>query len=177
MTPTAPATIRAHRIRIAAWSIAGLLLLAPLVAMQFTPEVAWTPGDFLFAAIMFGTVGLGVELAVRATHDWSYRGGVMIAVAAAFLIVWINLAVGIIGSEDNPANQMFFAVPLVAAIGAAIARFRPRGMSDAMIAAACAQVGTFVIALAAGWAFIGPITLFFTALWLAAAYLFRRAAR
>ncbi|URW74764.1 hypothetical protein M9980_09270 [Sphingomonas donggukensis] len=177
MTPTAATALRGHRIRIAAWSVAALLLLTPLVAMQFTTEVVWTPGDFLFAAIMMGTVGLLVELAVHATSDWSYRGGVMIAVAVSFLIVWINLAVGIIGSEDNPANLMFFAVPLIAGAGAVIARFRPLGMYRAMIAAAIGQVATFAIALVAGWAFIGPITLGFTFLWLCAARLFYTAAR
>ena len=32
---------------------------------------------------------------------------------AAFLLIWINLAVGIIGSEDNPANLMYGAVLLL----------------------------------------------------------------
>ena len=33
--------------RIAAWGLAGLILLLPLVAMQFTDEVEWTASDFV----------------------------------------------------------------------------------------------------------------------------------
>ena len=32
------------------------------------------------------------------------------AIVAAFLLIWINLAVGINGSEDNPANLMYGGV-------------------------------------------------------------------
>ncbi|NNE47821.1 MAG: hypothetical protein HKN37_14310, partial [Rhodothermales bacterium] len=64
----------------------------------------------------------------------------------------------------------------VGIIGALIARFEPQGMARAMVSAAGAQVLAFVIALAAGWGFTGPITLVFAALWLGSAMLFRRAA-
>ena len=38
------------------------------------------------------------------TGNSAYRAAVGVAIAAAFILVWMNLAVGIIGSEDNPAN-------------------------------------------------------------------------
>ena len=50
-----PATTRARRI--AGWSLAAGLLALPAVAMQFTDEVVWTGSAFLFAAIMFTTIG------------------------------------------------------------------------------------------------------------------------
>jgi hypothetical protein len=87
--------------RIAGWSIGASLLLLPAVAMQFTDEVNWTGFDFIFAGAMIGTVGLVLELAVRMTHNFAYRAGVGAALAAAFLIVWANGAVGMIGSEHN----------------------------------------------------------------------------
>ncbi len=37
-------------LRIAAWSAAALVLLLPLVAMQFTEEVNWTVADFVSPA-------------------------------------------------------------------------------------------------------------------------------
>ena len=50
-----PATTRA--LRITGWSFAAGLLALPAIAMQFTDEVNWSGSDFVFAAIMFGTVG------------------------------------------------------------------------------------------------------------------------
>ncbi len=49
-------------------------------------------------------------------------------------------------------------------------------MARAMVAAAIAQVLVFVFALVGGLGFTGPITVFFTALWLIAGWLFRKAA-
>jgi hypothetical protein len=75
---------------------------------------------------MFGT-GLAYELAVRMSSDTAYRAAAGIALAAAFILIWVNLAVGIIGSEDELANLMYFGVLAVGIIGALIARFQPHG--------------------------------------------------
>ncbi len=167
----------ANRIRVAAWGGAAMLVLLPLVAMRFTQEVHWTPADFAFAVAMLGGVGIAFELAVRASGRVAYRVAAGLALLAAFLLVWINLAVGIIGSEDNPANLMFAGVIAVAVAGTMAARARPAGMASAMGAAATAQVAVGVVALVAGYGFIGPVTAMFTALWAGSARLFARAAR
>ena len=159
------------------WGAGAALLLVPLVSMQVTDEVDWGIEDFAVAFALVLGVGVTYELTVRMTRSTAYRAGVGIALAAAFLLVWINLAVGIIGSEDNPANHMFFGVLAVALAGAAIARFRPRGMARALVATAAAQVLVAVIALGAGLGFLGPVTVFFAGLWLASAWLFGKAAR
>ena len=162
--------------RALAWGGAAALILLPLVAMRFTREVNWGPGDFGFAIAMVGGVGLAFELAVRVSRSSAYRAGVGVALAAAFLLVWINLAVGILGSEENSANLMYFGVVATAAIGAAVARFRAEGMARAMVVAAIAQAGVFAAALIAGFGFTGPITVFFCGLWLLSAWLFRKSA-
>ncbi len=167
----------AHRWRIAAWGTAAGLILLPLVAMQFTDEVKWGPSDFGFAVMMVLAVGLTYELALRTSRNIAFRAAAGLALAAAFMLVWSNLAVGIIGSEDNPANLMYFGVVAVGLAGAVVARFRPRGLARALVATALAQVMVMVIALVAGLGFTGPITVFFTALWLTSAWLFRKAAR
>lgn len=166
-----------NRWRMAAWGAAAGLILLPLVAMQFTQEVDWGPEDFAFAIMMVAGVGVTYELAVRTTGNRAYRAGVGVALAAAFVQVWVNAAVGIIGSEDNPVNWLFDAVPAVGVVGALIARFRPAGLARAMAATAVAQVLVAVAAFAAGFGFTGPITVFFTGLWLISAWLFRKAAR
>ena len=161
----------------------AFILLLPLLAMQFTDEVVWDLADFVVAgALLLGT-GFTYELVARKGGNIAYRAAIGIALAAGLLLVWANLAVGIIGNEDNPANLMYFGVLAVGIIGALIARFRPRGMARALFATALAQTSVAVIALVAGlgspWS--GPLELsllngFFVALFVGSAWLFRRAA-
>lgn len=162
--------------RVLGWGAAAALLLLPLVAMQFTNEVNWTMGDFIFAAILFGSVGLGFELIVRASDSLAYRAGAALAVIGAFLTIWVNGAVGMIGSEDNPYNLMFGGVLMIALIGSVVARFRPAGMAAAMLAASIAQ------AVLSGLGFSTDVrgamfSMAFAGLWLLAAALFRNAAQ
>ncbi|WP_437729609.1 hypothetical protein [Sorangium sp. So ce861] len=167
---------RGNPWRIAVWGLAALVLLMPLIAMQFTEEVAWDLADFvIFGAMLVGACGT-YELAARVTGNHAYRAAVGVALAAAFILVWMNLAVGIIGNEENPANLMYGGVLAVGIIGAAIARFRPHGMERALIATAVAQALVAVIALIAGLGYTLILTGFFVALWLTSARLFRKAA-
>jgi hypothetical protein len=170
---------------MAIWGGAAFLLLLPLAAMQFTGEVNWDETDFVVFGAMLAVACGTYELAARMTGNRAYRAAVGVAVAAAFILVWVNLAVGIIGSEDNPANLMFGGVLAVGIIGAAIARFKPGGMARALVATALAQALVAVIALIAGMQHAGDsrasetfgISAIFVALWLTSAWLFRKAAR
>ncbi len=164
-------------LRLAAWGAAAALMLLPVFAIRATEQTASDPSDFVFLAILLAGVGAAVEVAARVPGRNAYKVAVGFAVAAALLSTWINLAVGIIGNESNPANLIYYAVLAIAVGGAIVARFKPGGMSRAMLAAAVAQVAVFVAALGAGLGFTAPITVFFTALWLASAWLFRRAGR
>ena len=95
----------------------------------------------------------------------------------AFVTVWVNLAVGMIGNEDNPANLLFGGVLLVALLGAVLAWFRPRGMAVAMATAALAQGTIAVYALFAGHGALALFIGLFVLPWLLSAQLFRVAAR
>lgn len=81
--------------------------------------------------------------------DTAYRAAAGIALGTAFLLIWISFAVGVIGTEDNPANLMFGAVLLLGLIGAVAARFQPEGMARALAATALAQGLVALIALIA----------------------------
>lgn len=174
-------------IRIAL--VTAFILLIPLVAMQFSDEVDWNLFDFVVAgALLFGS-GLTYELIARKAGNTAYRAAVGVAVAAALLLVWINLAVGIIGSEDNPLNAMYFVVIFIGIIGAGIARFRPRGMARALFVTAFAQLLVPVIALIIGKSqahalqdppgFVGVLALnaFFAMLFVVSGLLFRHSAQ
>jgi hypothetical protein len=166
--------------RIVGWGTAAFLLLLPLIA-----NAPWTLSDYLFAGGMFALVGGTLEVAARTSRNPYYRGGVLVAVAATFLLVWINGAVGIIGDEGNPANLMFLVVILVALSGAIVARFQADGMARAMTAAAVVQalVAAIVVAGRLGAneppGLVGVLGLigFFALMWLGSAWLFRKAAR
>ena len=154
----------------------AFILLLPLLAAP-----AWTLADFVFAgALLFGT-GLTYVLVARKAGNIAYRAAVGVALAAAFLLVWGNAAVGI---TDSDADLMFLWVPAVGIIGAIIARFQPRGMARAMFATALAQALVAVIALISGivpaynsaFEVLG-ITGFYVALFVGSALLFRHAAR
>ena len=72
----------------------GLILLIPLIAMQFTNEVKWNTTDFAVMALMlFGTGSLCV-LGSRKTPR-KRRLIIAIAITAVFLFIWAELAVGI----------------------------------------------------------------------------------
>ena len=114
----------------------------------------------------------------------AYRAAVGVALAAAFMLVWLSLGVGIIGADGDPANLMYFGVLAVGIIGAIIARFRPRGMNRALFAMALAQALVAVIALifGLGYPWSPPLEIlvlngFFVALFVGSALLFRHAAR
>jgi hypothetical protein len=163
---------------------AGLILMVPLVAMQFTDEVVWTPSDFVVAgALLFGT-GLTYLLVSRKGDTLAYRAATGLALGAALFLVWANLAVGLIGDEGNPANLMYLGVLAVGIVGAILARLRPGGMARALFATAAAHalVGVIALAFGLGGAASGPleivgVTGLFFVLFAGSGGLFVRAAR
>jgi bacteriorhodopsin len=73
----------------------ALILLVPLVAMQFTDEVKWDLFDFGVAgALLLGT-GLMYEVAARKLREPRHRAFAGIALLMLLLLVWAELAVGI----------------------------------------------------------------------------------
>ena len=152
-----------------------VILLLPLIIMQFTDEVDWGLADFAVAGALLIGSGITYELISGKVNNIVYRAAVGLAVLTAFILIWVNFAVGIIGSEDNPANLMYIGVLHVGIFAALAARFKPHGMARAMFLTALAQILAGLIALIAGWGFSLIIDCLFAALWIASALLFRRA--
>ncbi len=163
--------------RLSVWAaVVALILMVPLVAMQFTDEVAWDETDFIVAGVLLFGTGLAYELVARKGGTIAYRAAVGLALVAALILVWMNLAVG---TEDDSPGLLLFGVLVVGIIGAIIARFRPHGMARALFATALAQALVAVIAMIAWEQYFEILILngFFIALWAGSALLFRRAAR
>ncbi len=168
---------RGNPCRLAVWGTAAGLLLLPAIAMQLGAEgVHWTASDFVVMGLLLGSCCAAYEVATRMSGNTAYRLGFAIAILLGLLLVWINLAVGIIGGEGNPANLVFAGVLLVGAVGALLARLRAAGMARAMVATGIAQMVAGGYALVLGSMEGGILSAFFAALWLASAALFRRAA-
>jgi hypothetical protein len=88
---------RGDRWRTGVWGGATALLLAPWVAMQFTDAVAWSRTDFaIFAVMLIGGVAAW-ELVVRMTGGRAHRAAAGLVIMAAFVLTWLELAVGIFG--------------------------------------------------------------------------------
>lgn len=75
----------------------AMILLVPLVAMQFTREVVWTGLDFSAAALLLAGAGLACLRTARRVarlRPWQQ----VLAVGAVALLgaaVWVELAVGV----------------------------------------------------------------------------------
>lgn len=78
--------------------IVALLLLIPLIAMQFTAEVNWTFLDFIVAGFLFLGTGLLCELILRKVKTIKFRIAIIAALLILLVLIWAELAVGIFGT-------------------------------------------------------------------------------
>lgn len=169
--------------RLIVWTVVGALMLLIPLAMQFTNEVQWNEavayGFILLAA--GGTYELWQWLKTRTV---AYRLAFAVGLAGALLIGWVNGAVGIIGSEDNPANLLYGAVFAVGLVGSLVSRFKPRGMARTLFTAAIVQtlvpVAALIISPEVSWGAAGMVGVFifnsfFAVLFVVSALLFLRA--
>lgn len=81
--------------------IVGSLLLIPLIAMQFTDEVNWTPLDFVIAGVLLLVTGLIFDLVIRKVKNIKYRIAILIILLLGLFLIWAELAVGIFGTPFN----------------------------------------------------------------------------
>lgn len=78
--------------------IVALILMIPLIAMQFTNEVNWNLADFVvMGGLLLGT-GLVCEFVMRKVISIKYRVFIIEAILVVLLLIWAELAVGIFGT-------------------------------------------------------------------------------
>ena len=157
------------------WRLIGWGGAAVLLSLPWFLDFPWTASDFVVMGVMFAITGAVIELAIRSSTDWAHRFGALVAILTGFLTVWVNLAVGMIGSEDNPYNLWFGGVLAIAIAGALFAR-TPAALAATMAVTALAQATVSILGLATDPR--GAIfSLTFAGLWLLSAGLFRMASR
>lgn len=169
--------------------VTGLLLLIPLMAMQFSSGVEWTFSDFMAAGgLLFGTGFIYILvtqiIAIKMGGNIVYRVAIGFALLSGLFLIWSNLAVGLIGSENRAINLLYFIVIAVGLIGTFIVRFQPKGMTLVMFTMAGTHALIAAIALILGMqqlphssvVEILSVNGFFIVLFVLAALLFRYAA-
>lgn len=162
--------------RILPWTGAAALLGAAAVASRTVAGFDWTARDFAAMGILLALACLGLDVALRLAGGTLHRAALALMLVTGLAMVWINLAVGIIGSEDDPANLVFFAILAGGATGAALTRLSAAGMT--LVAGQMAGA-TALVALAlatGGHPREGLLVLGFAGLWAAAAALLGKAA-
>ena len=75
--------------------VTAAILIIPLVAMQFTAEVAWTASDFVIAGILLAFTGLVLVFALRKLRTAKSRMIAAALIGLGFLYCWAELAVGV----------------------------------------------------------------------------------
>lgn len=77
------------------------ILLIPLVVMQFTNEVSWSLADFVIAGVLLLSVGFSYVLLARKVYSTKKRVAIAALLMVSLVVIWIQLAVGIVGAPIN----------------------------------------------------------------------------
>ena len=72
------------------------ILLAPLIAMQFSTEVQWTAGDFIIAAILLSSFALLIEFLIRKKQQGKRRTVLILLAILTLILLWGEMAVGLL---------------------------------------------------------------------------------
>jgi hypothetical protein len=66
--------------------------------MQFTNEVNWSFLDFLVAGILLLSTVVAIEFVVQNINKKSIKLLLILGILAIIILIWIELAVGILGT-------------------------------------------------------------------------------
>lgn len=82
------------------WSVYSplLLLLFPLVGTLVSNEVNWSFFDFIVMGMLILLVSFGIKQIIKRTNSMHYRILLIGSILLLFLLVWVELAVGIFGT-------------------------------------------------------------------------------
>lgn len=87
--------MKVNRVHLIGSAI-GILLLLPLIAMQFTAEVNWSIGDFIVMGMLLLGTGLLCELVMRKVKMPGKRILFCAIIIGICFLIWAELSVGIV---------------------------------------------------------------------------------
>jgi hypothetical protein len=74
------------------------ILMLPLLGMQFSKEVNWSPGDFVLMGALISGTGFMYLIVARQVTSRGQRLLVGAGLLLTLLLVWVELAVGVFGT-------------------------------------------------------------------------------
>lgn len=78
--------------------VVAILLLIPLIAMQFDTGVDWDLRDFIIMGILLLATGIGIEFVLRKIVSARKRLIAVGVILLLFFLIWAELAVGVFGT-------------------------------------------------------------------------------
>ena len=75
-----------------------LLLLIPLFGNIFSKQVNWSLFDFIVMGFLLGLTGLTIHFIIEKLRNKTFKIVTIIFALIIFLIIWVELAVGVFGS-------------------------------------------------------------------------------
>jgi hypothetical protein len=79
-------------------SIASLILIIPLISLQFSSEVDWGLLDFIIGGILLFGTAFWIDLILRKVQSKSKRILGVLITLFILLLIWAELAVGVFGT-------------------------------------------------------------------------------
>ena len=82
------------------WSVFSplLFLLLPLIGTFVSDEINWSFFDFIIMGILILSLSFGIKQVLKSTKNTNYRILIIGIILIVFLLVWVELAVGIFGT-------------------------------------------------------------------------------
>ena len=141
--PSSSLLVRAFKVALGSL----LFLLIPFTASFLSEEMDWSPFDYILVWIMLFLTGSAYSFVTRNSKDAVYRIAVGLAVVSGLMLTWVNLAVGLIGSEDNPINLSYFFILALGILASFMMRFRAVYMTMILVSMAFGMVIVALVAL------------------------------
>lgn len=136
MPPLAKTTLRVAIGALAAWMI-------PFIASRLISDWNWPTRAFVVVYVLFFTLGMAFTIIARRMGVWSYKAGVGLAMLGGFVLAWSNMVH--VADSENPANLIYYSVPVLGFIGATLARLRPQGLSRTLFSMAALLAAITVV--------------------------------
>lgn len=83
------------------WSVFSplLFLLIPLIGTFVSDEINWSFFDFVIMGILILSLSFGIKQVLKSTKNTNYRILIIGIISIVFLLVKVELAVGIFGTR------------------------------------------------------------------------------